>query len=74
MFSLELPHRGDSDEYTQYTISNVHVKKKITLNYSESAATGFCSKGLKKEFEKAVVRSHQCSSALKFYCFEKKIL
>ena len=30
VFSLESPHRGDSNEYTQYTIFN--VKKKITLN------------------------------------------
>ena len=38
MFSLESPHRGDSNEYTQYTIFNM---KKITLNYPESAAMGF---------------------------------
>ena len=31
VFSLESPHRGDSNEYTQYTIFN--IKKKITLNY-----------------------------------------
>ena len=37
-FSLELPHGGDSYEYTQYTIFN--VKKKITLNYPKSAAMG----------------------------------
>ena len=35
---LELPHRGDSNEYTQYTIFN--IKKKITLNYPKSAAIG----------------------------------
>ena len=39
MFSLELPHRGDSYEYTQYTIFN--IKKKITLNYPKSAAMRF---------------------------------
>ena len=38
VFSLESPHRGDSNEYTQYTIFN--IKKKITLNYSKSAAMG----------------------------------
>ena len=52
MFSLESPHRGDSNEYTKYTIFN--IKKKITLNYPESAAMGFF-KGLKNEFETAVV-------------------
>ena len=31
MFSLESPHRGDSNEYTQHAIIN--IKKKITLNY-----------------------------------------
>ena len=48
MFSLESPHRGDSNEYIQYTIFS--IKKKITLNYSKSAAMGFCSKGLKNEW------------------------
>ena len=40
MFSLEWPHRGDSNKYTQYTIFD-NKKKKITLNYSKSAALGF---------------------------------
>ena len=31
VFSLELPHQGDSNEYTQQTIIN--IKKKITLIY-----------------------------------------
>ena len=39
MFSLESPHLGDSNEYTQYTIFN--IKQKITLNYPKSAAMGF---------------------------------
>ena len=39
MLSLELPHRGDSNENTQYTIFN--IKKKSTLNYLKSAAMGF---------------------------------
>ena len=36
---LELPHQGDSNEYTQYTIFNIH--KKITLNCPKSAAMEF---------------------------------
>ena len=36
VFSLEFPHRGDSNEYTQHIIFN--VKKYFTLDYSESAA------------------------------------
>ena len=44
----------DSNEYTQYTIFN--IKKKITLNYPKCAPVGFSfSKGLKDEFETAVV-------------------
>ena len=39
MFSLELPHGGDSNEYTHYTVFN--IKKKITLTYPKSAAKGF---------------------------------
>ena len=39
VFSLESPHRGNSNEYTQHTIFN--ITKKITLNYIISAAMGF---------------------------------
>ena len=39
MFSLESPHRGDSNEYTQYTIFN--IKMKTHLNYTKSAIMGF---------------------------------
>ena len=49
VFSLESPHRGDYNKYTQYTIFN--IKKKITLNYPKSDF----SKGLKNEFETVVV-------------------
>ena len=38
VFSLESPHRGDSNVYTQYTI--FIIKKKITPDYSKSAAIG----------------------------------
>ena len=66
MFSLKSPHRGDSNEYLQYAIFN--IRKKITLNYPKSAAVGFCSKGLKKEFETAVVNESSVFESLKFYC------
>ena len=69
MFSLESPHRGDSYEYTQYTISN--IKKKIALNFPKSAAMGFVSKGLKNEFETAVVNKPSVFEPLKFYCILK---
>ena len=31
VYSLESPHQGDSNEYTEHTI--VNIKKKITLSY-----------------------------------------
>ena len=69
MFSLESPYRGDSSEYTQHAIYN--IKKKITLNYPKkimSAAMGFFSKGLKNEFETAMVNELLVFEPLKFYC------
>ena len=66
MFTLESPHRDDSNEYTQYTIFNMN--KKSTLNHPKSAAMGFFSKGLKNEFETAVVNEPSVSEPLKFYC------
>ena len=39
MFSYESPYRGDSNECTQYTISN--IKEKIALNFPKYAALRF---------------------------------
>ena len=66
MFSLESPHRGDSNEYTQHTIFNMN--KKDTINYPKSAAMGFFSKGLKNKFETAVVNEPSVFEPMKFYC------
>ena len=66
MFSLELPHLGNSNECTQHTIFN--ILKKITLNCPKSAAMGIFSQGLKKEFETAVVIEPSVFKPLKFYC------
>ena len=66
MFSLESPHRGNSNEYTRYTIFNMN--KKDTMNYPKSAAIGFFSKGLKNEFETAVVNEPSVFEPLKCYC------
>ena len=62
MFSTESPHRGDSNDLTQYTIS-----KKIILDYPKSAAMGF-SQGIKSEFETAVANETSVFEPLKFYC------
>ena len=66
MFTLESPRRGDSNEYTQYTIFNMN--KKNTLNYPKSAAMGFFSKGLKNEFETDVVNEPSVFEPFKFHC------
>ena len=66
VFSLESPHRGDSYEYTQYTIFNMN--KRGTINYPKSAAMAFFPKGLKNEFETAVVNEPSVFEPLKFYC------
>ena len=52
MFSLESPHRGDSNEYTQYTI--FIIKKKITLDYPKSASTGFFSRDSRMSSKRAI--------------------
>ena len=51
-FSLESPHRGDS-EYTQYTILN--LRKENHPKLSQIWSSGIFSKGPKNEFETAVV-------------------
>ena len=66
VFTLESPHRGDSNEYSQYTIFNMN--KTNTLNYPKSAAVGFFSKGLKNEFETVVVNEPSVFEQLTFYC------
>ena len=53
VFSLESPHRGDSNKNTQYTIFNMN--KKNTLNYPKAAAMGIFPADSKNEFETAVV-------------------
>ena len=47
-------------------MSTLNIKKKITLNYPKSA--GIFSKGLKNEFETAVVNESSVFEALKVYC------
>ena len=71
VFSLESPHRGDSNEYTQYTIFN--VKEKIALIYPLSVAMGFCSLGLKNELETAVVNEQSVFEPLRVYCIFKEV-
>ena len=46
--------------------------RKNTLNYTKSAAMGYFSKGLKNEFETAVVNEVSVFEPLKFYCSYRK--
>ena len=70
MFSIELPHRGDSFQYTQYTV--VNIKKENHTILSRSAAMIFFSRGLKNEFETAVVNEPSVFEPLKFYSIYQK--
>ena len=65
-FSLELPHRGDSNENTQYTIFT--IKKKILQNNPKFADLGFFCKGTKNGFETTVVNGISVFEPLRFYC------
>ena len=66
MFSLELPHRGDSNLNIQYTISQYEKGNHPKL--SQIWSNGICSKGPKNEFETAVVNKPSVFEPLKFYC------
>ena len=70
VFSLESPHRGNSKENTQFTIFNI---KKNHPKLSQICSMSFCSKGLKKEFETAVVNEPSMFEQLKFYCIFQPI-
>ena len=69
LFSLESPHRGDSNEYTQYTVFN--IKKKHHPKLIKTGSYNNFSKGLKKEFETAVVNEPSVFEPSKFYCILK---
>ena len=64
VFSLESPHRGDSNEYTQYTIFHCETENHTKL--SQICSYGICSKGHKNEFETAVANEPSVFEPLKF--------
>ena len=66
MFTLESPHRGDSNEYTQYTIFN--IKKENHPKLSQICSYGIFPKGLKNKFKTAMVNEPSVFELLKFYC------
>ena len=65
VFSIVLPHRGDSNEYTQHTIIN--IKKKNSLNYPKSAARDFF-KAPKNKLETATVNESSMLVPLNVFC------
>ena len=66
MFSLESSQRGDSNEYTQYTVSQ--YKKIIIQNYPKSATMGFVPRDSRTSSKTAVVNETSVFEPLKFYC------
>ena len=67
MISIESPHRGDSNENSQYIIFNI-ITKKNHPKLPEVCSYEIFSKGLKNEFETAVVNEPSVFEPLKFYC------
>ena len=67
VFSLESPHRGDSNDYTQYTIFNMNKKKHPKLSQ-------ICIYGIFPRYSRtAVVNEPSVFKPLKFYCiFQRK--
>ena len=65
MFSLESPHRGDSNEYTQYTIFN--IKKEKSHSFIPNLQLWDFSKGLKNEFKITAVND---PSMFNYPCLE----
>ena len=69
VFSLNSPHRGDSNEYTQHTLS---IKRKENVqNTIMSADMSYL--GLKNKFEIAVINEPSVFEPLKFYCIYPQI-
>ena len=66
VFSLESPHRGDSNENAQYTIC-FKYKKDYHPKLVQICSFGIFSKGLKNEFETAVVNEPSVFELLNVY-------
>ena len=64
-FLLESPHRGDSNKYTQYI--SIQKQEKSPQTILNLQLWDF-SKGLKNEFETAVVNEPSGFEPLKVYC------
>ena len=67
VYSLESPHRGDSNECTQHTFAI--WKKKMSLNYP-FVVFGGNPCGLKNVFDSSMVNEPSGFEPLKFYCIQ----
>ena len=63
---VRIASTSDSNEYTQYTISQ--YKKENAPKLSQTGNYGIWSKGPKNEFETAVVNGPSLLEPLKIYC------
>ena len=66
MYSLESPHRGDSNEYAQ-KLYQFQYKKENHPKLSKICSYEIFSKGLKNDFETAVVNESSVFEPQKFY-------
>ena len=66
VFSLESPQQGDSNEFTQYTISQ--YEKENNLKLPQICSYGIFSKGPKNQFEIAVVNKPSVFEPPKVNC------
>ena len=73
VFSMESPHRGDSNEYTQYTVFNIKKGKSPSIITKLQLWDLIFSKGLKNEVETAVVNGPSVFETLKVYCMTMEI-
>ena len=69
VLSIESPHQGDSNEYTQYTIFN--IKKEYHPKLSKIYSFGIFSMN---EFETTMVNEPSVFEPLKVYCIIKTFL
>ena len=67
VFSLKLPHRGDSNEYTKYTIFSINKEIYPKLSFNNLQLWDF-SKGLKSMLQTAMVNEPSVFKPLKVYC------
>ena len=70
MFSLKSPHRGNSNENTQYTIFSIRMK---IPKLSQICSYWIFSKGFKDEFETVVVNELSVFEPLKFYLGKESV-